>query len=354
MKKILFTIVLVLAFALTACASGVDETAASAEVVEEEAAPADAAEEVEEAAESDEETGDKVKFGVSYAYVNMPSTVYQVEQFEEQAAERGYELVLLNADNNVEKQLADVEDLIEQECDVIAMFPVDENSMKPAVDAVNEAGIPLIMYSYAVTGTTVGEDYLAVATGDNKEQGVAAAEWIEANWEAYGFSGEKKAIMLEGPVGSGCAMDRGAGFVDTAEELGFTMVASQTANWSRSEAKDVVTNLIQSTGGDFNVIYSQNEEMILGAIAALKEAGIDPSTVMTIGIDATFEVADTIKAGELSGVVIYDMAELISGTFDTYEKWKAGEDFPEITGLTLQVLCNENVDEILDSGLILY
>ena len=234
----------------------------------------DAVNDVMKKAEGETEGKDSVKMGVSYAYTNMASLQYQVTCYEEECNKRGWELTLLDAGNDVEQQVADIESLIDGGCDFMVIFPVDQTAGLTAVKEVKEAGIPLVFFSYAIDGAMWGEDYLSVATGDNKEQGVCAANYIHDNWEAAGFSGDVKYINLEGPVANACAEDRSSGFSTKAQEYGFVEVATQCANWSRSEAQEVVTNIIQSTNGDFNCIYSANEEMLFGAIAALEQAGI--------------------------------------------------------------------------------
>ena len=133
-----------------------------------------------------------------------------------------------------------------------------------------------------------------------------------------------------------------------AEDYGFVEVATQVANWSRSEAQQVVTNIIQSSGGDFNAIYSANEEMLIGAIAAMEQAGMDTSKVMTLCVDATKEVCSMVQEGKITGVVFYSHEDLVGGQFRVLDKYANGEEFEtEITGLTLEVINKDNVDDYL-------
>lgn len=347
MKKImsLFLVLGMLMFLVTGCGNGTAEEEKKSDTATE-----NGVDDVMKKADEETDNKDSVKMGVSYAYTNMASLQYQVTCYEEECKKRGWELTLLDAGNDVEQQVADIESLIDGGCDFMVIFPVDQTAGLTAVKEVKEAGIPLVFFSYAIDGAVWGEDYLSVATGDNKEQGACAADYIHENWEAAGFSGDVKYINLEGPVANACAEDRSAGFTEKAEEYGFVEVATQCANWSRSEAQEVVTNIIQSTNGDFNCIYSANEEMLFGAIAALEQAGIDPSTVMTIGVDVTFETCDAIKDGSMTGIVFYDQADLVDGSFRTWDALQSGADINEITGLTLTVVDKNNFQEYLDAG----
>ena len=347
-KVIVLLLAAVMVLGLAACAS--TTTDESSTVTTESAENTTTG--TEETASADSAAATTKTLGVSYAYTNMAALQYQVTCYQEKCDERGWKLVLLDAANDVEQQIADVESLIQQKVDYMVIFPVDQTAGQSVVQEVKEAGIPLVFFSYPIDGTVFGEDYLSVATGDNKAQGAEAADFIHDNWEAYGFSGDVKYINLEGPVANACAEDRSSGFAEKAEEYGFVEVATQTADWSRSEAQQVVTNIIQSSGGDFNCIYSANEEMLFGAIAAMQQADMDVSTVMTIGVDATNEVCDAIKDGTMTGVVFYDQADLVDGCFRTFDKYENGEQIDEITGLTLDVICKDNVEDYVSSGKI--
>lgn len=351
MKKVV-ALVLTLCLCITAvvgCGTNSSDDTSATKAPESPVTTTSSPEETMKAAD-DAANGEAIKMGVSYAYTNMAALQYQVKCYQEECDERGWELTLLDAGNDVEQQVADIESLIDGGCEFIVVFPVDQTAGLAAVRQVKDAGIPLVFFSYAIDGAVFGEDYLSIATGDNKEQGSCAADYIKENWEAKGFSGEVKYINLEGPVANSCAEDRSSGFAEKAKEYGFTEVATQCANWSRSEAQEAVTNIIQSTGGDFNCIYSANEEMLFGAIAALEQAGMDASKVFTIGVDVTNEVCDAIKDGSMTGIVFYDQADLVDGSFRTWDKLKKGETIDEITGLTLTVIDKDNVQEFLDAG----
>ncbi len=337
MKKFMIGLLaIILLIGAAACAPAATTDDSSAMATPEEAAAGDAAD------------SEGITLGVSYAFTSVPVLQYHIELYEQYSEDRGWDLVFLDANSKPEQQVADIENMIQQEVDYMIVFPVDATAGLTAIQQVTEAGIPLVFFSYPVEGAVWGTDYLAIGTGDNELQGAEAANYVKANWEAKGFSGDVKYINLEGPVANLAATDRSAGFAQKAEEYGFVEVATQAANWSRSEAQQIVTNIIQSSDGDFNVIYSANEEMLLGAIAAMDQAGMDSSKVFTICIDATKEVCGMIQDGTIDGVVFYGHEDLVGGQFTVLDKYINGEEIEnEITGLTLEVIDEGNVEEYL-------
>ena len=346
MKKIMvFLLAIMLVIGVAACTTDATTDPGDTSAADDTAADDTAADNTA----ADDTAGDEgITLGVSYAFTSVPVLQYHIELYEQYSEDRGWDLVFLDANSKAEQQVADIESMIQQEVDYMIVFPVDATAGLSAIQEVTEAGIPLVFFSYPVEGAVWGTDYLAVGTGDNVLQGSEAADYIKDNWEAKGFSGDVKYINLEGPVANQSAIDRSAGFAEKAEEYGFIEVATQTADWSRSEAQEIVTNIIQSSGGDFNAIYSANEEMMLGAIAAMEQAGMDLSEVFTVCVDATKEVCGMIKDGKLDGVVFYSHEDLVGGQFVVLDKYINGEEIEnEITGLTLEVIDEGNVEDYL-------
>jgi ribose transport system substrate-binding protein len=128
---------------------------------------------------------------------------------------------------------------------------------------------------------------------DNVEGGRSAARFII---EKLGNKGS--VIELEGTPGSSAALDRKAGFDEVMNASNVKILASQTADFSRSKGQTVMENLIQ-VYPDFDAVFGANDEMIIGAIEAMKGAGIDPASKVTVGFDATADAFSYIKNGEL-------------------------------------------------------
>ena len=266
-----------------------------------------------------------LRVGISYPSIHVPWLVASAESYVKFGEERGYEVILTNADNSADKQLADVEDLISRQCDVIMIYSVDSEAIAPAIDAVKAAGIDCICLLRELEVRTAPDDYLFTMCGDTYQNGVTAATWLENN-----LPGPKKIVMLTGPMSASDAVMRAEGFIETidtfADKADFEIVATQNADWNRVEAQKVMQNIIQSTNSDFNVLYAQNNEMALGAIAAMKQVGIVPGKDVTVvAIDASIETVQAIIAGDIACTVSVPPAHGWY-VYDLYEQYLAGEE----------------------------
>ena len=180
------------------------------------------------------------------------------------------------------------------------------------------------------------------------------ARWVSQN---YKKEGTMRILHLTGSMSQSWSLDRGQGFVETieAERPDNEFVSTQCANCSRIDAQQMTLNVLQATQGGVDVIYAHNDEMILGAIAAVKEFGLEPGKdVMTCGIDLSMEMCESILDGELSSCLIIDPEAIVYGLYDTYTKYLEAEDYPKITGLKLRMCDPGNAQDELDSGKIIF
>jgi len=211
---------------------------------------------------------------------------------EAAAKDYGVELTALaplKADNN-EEQIRLVEDTITKRVDAIVLIPADSMGIIPAVEKANEANIPVINVNTKVGGGKV-ETFVAVENYD------AAAKVSKALAEKLG--GKGKVIILEGKAGAQSAIDLKQGAVDTFKNYpDIEIVASQTANWNRAEAMQVTQNLLQAHP-DVNAIFASNDEMAMGAVEAVDQAGLT-GKILIAGLDANADALQAIKEGKMT------------------------------------------------------
>ena len=124
------------------------------------------------------------------------------------------------------------------------------------------------------------------------------------------------------------------------------ILAEQTANWSRDEAQSLVTNWL-STGKKFDAIISNNDEMAIGAIQALKAAGKDPKATPVGGVDATQDALAAMKAGDLAATVFQDAAGQGKGSLDAAIKLAKGEKVDRKVYIPFQLVTPENLDKFI-------
>jgi len=266
---------------------------------------------------------DRYVVGFSQMESDNPWRLAQTKSLRDEAAKRGYELVVTDAQGQTAKQVSDVEDLIARRVDLILLAPREFEGLTPALQAAKEAKIPVILVDRQAAGTA-GEDYVTFLGSNFIEQGRRAAEWLVKE-----TNGKAKIVELLGTAGSSVARDRAQGFRQGIEgRPGMQIIASQTGDFSRAAAQRVMQNIVQSLGTQITAVYAHNDEMALGAIQALKAAGLKPGTDVTIiSIDGERAALEAIQRGEL-GASVESNPRFGPLAFDTIEKVRAGDKIP--------------------------
>ncbi|MFC3072164.1 ABC transporter substrate-binding protein [Shinella pollutisoli] len=244
---------------------------------------------------------DTYKVGFAQTESNNPWRIAQTNSMKAEAEKLGFQLVYTDAAGSAAKQVADVNSMIAQGVDVIFLAPREEKPLIPAVMAAKKAGIPVILLDRSVDPSLAkaGEDYVTFIGSDFIEEGKRVAEWLIKN-----ANGKSKIIELEGTTGSSPANDRKKGFDEAIKAAGgFEIVASQTGDFARDKGRQVAEALLQAHP-DADVIYAHNDEMAMGAIAALEAAGKVPGKdVLVLSIDGGKEAVQAVVDGKIAAVV---------------------------------------------------
>ena len=288
-------------------------------------------------------SGDKdLKIAFSQCQSSDPWRIAQTNDIMRAAKERGYDLIYTDAQGDTSKQISDVEDICAQGVDYLILDGREFEASSACLDVAKKAGVKVILIDRLIRGD-VGEDYITYIGTDFVWEGEAAGNWIVEK-----TGGEAKIIEVTGTPGSAAADDRQKGFMKAiGAQPEMEVIVSQTADFSRAEAQKIVENAIQSTGGDFNVIFAHNDEMGMGAIQALKSAGIKAGeNIIVVSIDGQQDAVKAVIAGELGATVTCNP---LYGdiTFDTLEKIIAGETVPETLILEDFVIDPSNAEERL-------
>lgn len=230
----------------------------------------------------------KYTIGFAVSTLNNPFFVAMVNGVKSEAAKEGVTVIVDNGNNDPSTQLNQMQDLIQQKVNAIILNPTDSQSLSSAVKLANQAKIPVVTLDRSVTSGTVAT-YIA---SNNIEAGKMAADQII---KALGGTGE--VVDLQGTIGTSAEADREKGFSDEiATASGITVVARQTASFDRSTALNVTQNLLQAHP-NIKGVFAQNDEMALGALKAIQQAG--KSGVAIVGIDGEQEVVTDIQAGSI-------------------------------------------------------
>ncbi|NSL51427.1 ribose ABC transporter substrate-binding protein RbsB [Calidifontibacillus erzurumensis] len=235
---------------------------------------------------------ESIKIGFSISTLNNPFFVSLKEGAEAEAEKQGVEITTVDAQNDPAKQTSDIEDLIQQGVDVLVINPTDSAAIVAAIESANSAGIPVITVDRSADG---GEVVSHIAS-DNVAGGKMAGEFI---LEKLGNKG--KIVELEGIPGSSAARERGEGFHSAVDGVeGIEVVAKQAADFDRAKGLTVMENILQSNK-DIQAVFAHNDEMALGALEALKAAGVE--NVLVVGFDATEDAVKAVEDGRMAATV---------------------------------------------------
>jgi ribose transport system substrate-binding protein len=271
------------------------------------------------------EQKEKYKVGFAQTESNNPWRIAQTESMKAEAAKLGHQLVYTDAAGSAAKQVADVNSMIAQGVDLIFLAPREEKPLIPAVMAAKKAGIPVILLDRNVDQSLAkaGRDYVTFIGSDFIDEGRRAAEWLIA-----ATNGKAKIIQLEGTTGSSPANDRRKGFEDAIKgQAGMEIVASQSGDFARDKGRQVAETLLQAHP-DATAIYAHNDEMAMGAIAAIEAAGKVPGKdIVLVSIDGTRDALQAIIDGKL-GATVECNPRFGPKAFATLAAYAKGEEIP--------------------------
>ena len=267
---------------------------------------------------------DKYNIAFSQNASNNPWRLAETASFKSEAQKRGWNLTVTDANNDQAKQIQDIKGLIAQKPDALFIAPITEQLGNVVVDAA-KAGVPVFLVDRAVDEKVAkpGQDFVSVMTSDFVQEGKRAA-WAMAN----ATGGNAKIIELEGTTGASPAIDRKKGFDEAIKACpGMQVVVSQDGDFTRDKGRQVTETLLQSHP-EANAIYAHNDEMAIGAIAALKSAGKAPGKdIKLVSIDGEKDALKAIQAGELFASVECS-PHFGPVAFDTMVKYAGGEQTP--------------------------
>ena len=218
------------------------------------------------------------------------------------APEAGITLKFSDAQQKQENQIKALRSFIAQRVDVIAFSPVVETGWETVLREAKAANIPVILTDRAVEVSDASL-YLSLIGSDFVEEGRKAGRWLLENTKDV--QGDINIVELQGTVGSAPANDRKKGFAEIIAADGrYKIIRSQTGDFTRAKGKEVMEAFLKAEGRKINVLFAHNDDMAIGAIQAIEEAGLKPGTDITIiSIDGVKGAFEAMIAGKLNVTV---------------------------------------------------
>ena len=238
---------------------------------------------------------------------------------KEQAEKRGIDLKFADAQQKQENQIKAIRSFIAQGVDAILLAPVVATGWDQVLEEAKDAEIPVVLLDRQVDSSD--DLYLTAVGSDLEHEGEVAGDWLVKN------VGDKdcNVVELQGTTGSSPAIKRKAGFEKAISgHDNVKIVRSQTGDFTRTKGKEVMESFLKAENGgkDICALYAHNDDMAVGAIQAIKEAGLKPgSDILVVSIDAVPDIFLAMSEGEANATV--ELTPNMAGpAFDALEAYK--------------------------------
>ena len=264
--------------------------------------------------------GKKLVVGFSQIGAESAWRTAETESIRAEGAKRGIDLRFSDAQQKQENQIKALRAFLAQGVDAIILAPVVETGWEPVLREIKRAKIPVVLVD---RGIKVSDEtlYTTLIASDFVQEGRLAAEWLVKK-----LNGKANIVELQGTPGAAPAIDRKKGFEEgIAKHPGMKIIKSQSGDFTRSKGKEVMEAFLKAEGKNIQAVYAHNDDMVLGAIQAIEEAGFKPGTdIILISIDGVKGAFDAMVAGKLNCTVECNPL-LGPAAFDAIEAIRAGK-----------------------------
>ena len=274
--------------------------------------------------------------GVSMLSLQNEFVVNLKDVLVENAKKRNIKLIVTDAQRSADKQVQQVESFISQGVDAIILNPCEVEASSPAIAKAKAAKIPIIN----VNSETRLEPDAFVGSRD-EEAGEIAMEHIA---KLINHSGN--VVIMEGYMGQAAQIKRAAGAKKVLLKYpNIKVIADQTAEWDRAKGMTLMENWIQSYGDKINAVFAHNDEMGMGALQALEQAGIK-NKVVVVSIDAIADALKAVNDGRLDGTIYQDAKGQGEGAIEIVYKIIMKEKLDDNkVFLPFRLVTKENISE---------
>ena len=271
-------------------------------------------------------------------------TVLRNSMAEYAKTQPGVTLQIEDAKDDVSKQLSQVQNFIANGVDAIIVNPVDTSATGAITKAAADAGVPLVYVNREPIDVDKLGPKAAFVASNEAESGT-----LEAKQICKLLGGKGNILVMEGVLSNQSAVQRTKDIhevISTPDCSGMKVVAEQTANYDRTQAQNLMTNWL-SKGMQFDAVVSNNDEMAIGALQAMKSAGLDTKKAVVGGIDATQDALASMKAGDIKVTVFQDAGGQGKGAVDAALALAAGKPVEKKVYIPFQLVTPDNMDQFM-------
>ena len=290
---------------------------------------------------SKEEPGNaKLVLGFSQIGSESAWRIGNTKDIEEQAEAYGIGLMLENANQKQENQIAAIRRFIAYQVDVIAFSPVVEEGWDNVLKEAKDAGIPVILVDRDINTEQEGLTTCLIGADFYKE-GVMAAEYLIRKADRLGLE-QVNIVEITGTENSTPMRQRQAGFMDTiAADSRMCVLESIDGDFLKSRGEECMRYYLEKYGDTIDVVFSHNDEMTIGALPEIENAGLAPGKdIIIISIDGGQEAINVLKEGKIN-CVVECTPKLGRELMETALKLKNGEQVETVIHPKEQVFSDE-------------
>ncbi len=221
--------------------------------------------------------------------------IAETKSMEDAAKKYGFNIIVTDAMADIAKQASDIADLVAQGVDFLVFPPQQVDGLQAAVKEAMDAGIPVVLIDRTMTGTP-GVDWTTEIMSDFYLEAQQLADYVIEK-----TGGKGNVVILQGTPGADPTIQRQAGFVDTitAKAPEMKIVFDQTGDFNMEKGQAVMELALQTLKDDIQVVFAHNDDMALGAVKAIEQAGYDPAKFGVVGIDGPAAALQAVKDGKM-------------------------------------------------------
>jgi ribose transport system substrate-binding protein len=295
-----------------------------------------------------------IKIGFTVYTEAGPYFAAMTDTIKAKCKELGISVITANADDSLDKQLTDIEDMLQQDIDILILNPKDPKALMDTCASVQAKGIPVIIIDNPMDPAA---EITTTVTSDNFTIGKLVGEWTAGQ-----FKNKKATIgFLSGQIGSLASDYRRTGFVVGFTEqslrdkngVDFQIVTQGWGNWNTADGQSAAEDMLTAFP-DINLLVAENDSMALGALNVINERGIGDKIMVVACADGQKEAFELIKKND----PIYKATGLnspflaVEGAIDVALKIMAGQTVPSLIYTEAVAVINSNVDKYYNPSAI--
>jgi len=286
-----------------------------------------------------------LKVGVSMYTLGAPYFAAQADSIKKHGEELGLNVIVTNANDDMTKQLNDVQDLLAQKIDLLLLNPLDRKGLIPATKAATKAGVPVVIFDSSIDPAA---DFVTTVQSNNTRNGELVGEWLASH-----VPGAIHMALISGAKGNPVGQARRDGvFMGIIEQqlrtngtAGFTIEGQGWGNWAPEGGLNAMQDLL-TAHPSVNVLLAENDSMALGAMQAIKARGKEGKILVCAAADGQKEAIALIKQGKYGATGMNDPALVGQTALDAGLKYLNGQkDFLKVTYTPPIAITQENADQ---------